>query len=55
MTGLDAAAPALAMIAAMVLAWSGVRLSVGRDTRTKGVLMMMAAAVLIGNVVVWTM
>lgn len=54
MTGLEQIAPAVAMIAAFVLAWFGVRLALRPDTRTKGVLMVVMAAVLVGNVVIWT-
>jgi len=54
MTGLEQAAPAIAMIAAFVLAWFGVRLAMRPDTRTKGMLMVVMALVLVGNVVIWT-
>ncbi|WP_293989983.1 hypothetical protein [Sphingomonas sp.] len=50
MTGLEQAAPAIAMIAAFVLAFFGVRLTLRPDTRTKGVLMVVMALVLVGNV-----
>ena len=55
MTGLEHAAPAIAMAAAFVLAWFGIRLGLRPDTRTKGVLMAVMAAVLVANVVIWTM
>jgi high-affinity Fe2+/Pb2+ permease len=55
MTGLEQAAPAIAMVAAFVLVWFGVRLAMRPDTRTKGVLMVVMAAVLVGNVLVWTL
>ncbi len=55
MTGLEQVAPAMAMIAAFVLAWFGVRLALRLDTRTKGVLMVVMALVLVGNVVIWTL
>ena len=48
---------ALAMIAAFVLGVFGVRLAVrnvGAGDRRQGVLMVVAAAVLVGNVLVWT-
>jgi hypothetical protein len=54
MTGLEQAAPALAMIAAFVLAFFGIRLAMRPDTRTKGLLMVVMALVLLGNVVIWT-
>ena len=48
---------ALAMIAAFVLGVFGARLAVrnvGAGDRRQGVLMVVAAAVLVGNVLVWT-
>ena len=54
MTGIASAAMALAMIAAFVLAIGGARLAMrGRD-RKRGLLMIVAAAVLVGNVLIWT-
>ena len=50
-------APAVAMIAAFVLATFGARLAVrnvAAGDRRQGVLMVVAAAVLVGNVLVWT-
>lgn len=55
MTGLEQAAPAVAMLAAFVLAFFGIRLAMRPDTRTKGVLMVVMALVLVGNVVIWTL
>ena len=46
---------ALAMIAAFVLAVFGVRLAVKGGDRKRGILMVAAAAVLVGNVVILTM
>ena len=46
---------ALAMIAAFVLAIGGVKLALSRENRSRGLLMIAAAAVLIGNVLVWTL
>lgn len=54
MTGLEQAAPAIAMIATFVLAFFGVRLAMRSDTRIKGVLMVVMALVLVGNVLIWT-
>lgn len=54
MNALNQAAPAVAMIAALVLAWFGAKLAIRPDTRIKGVLMIVMAAVLVGNVIVWT-
>jgi hypothetical protein len=55
MTGLEQVAPAIAMIAALVLAFFGISLAMRPDTRIKGVLMVVMAAVLVGNVVIWTL
>ncbi len=47
-------APTVAMLAAVALAWGGAWLWVkGRD-RKRAVLMLVMAAVLVGNVLVWT-
>ncbi|HEU4960252.1 MAG TPA: hypothetical protein VFT56_07570 [Sphingomonas sp.] len=48
------AAPAIAMLAAFALVLGGVALLRRPDARTKGALMLVAAAVLVGNVVIWT-
>ena len=47
-------AMALAMLAALLLAAAGVKLAVNRPTRGRGILMIAAAAVLITNVMIWT-
>jgi hypothetical protein len=47
-------AMALAMLAALLLAAAGVKLAVNRPTRGRGILMIVAAAVLITNVMIWT-
>ena len=52
MTGL---APAVAMLAAFALVIGGLRLVRRPADRTKGVLMLVCAAVLIGNVLIWTL
>jgi len=44
---------ALAMIAAFLLAVFGAKLARGAD-RKRGILMLVAAAVLVGNVLIWT-
>ena len=46
---------AVAMLAALILSYFGVRLSLRPDTRLKGVLMVVMALVLVGNVLVWTL
>ena len=45
---------ALAMIAAMVLITFGAKLALGGAERKQGVLMIVAALVLIANVLIWT-
>jgi high-affinity Fe2+/Pb2+ permease len=45
---------ALAMIAAVMLTLFGVRLAVRRGDRKRGILMVVAAAVLVANVVILT-
>jgi hypothetical protein len=55
MTGAGATLLSILMIAAFVLAGGGLYLVVqGRDRR-KGLLMLVAAAVMVGNVLVWTL
>jgi len=49
-----ALAMAVAMLAAFALAFGGVRLAMRPAERKRGLLMIAAAAVLIGNVVIWT-
>lgn len=55
MTAIASAAPALAMLSAGLLGWFGVRLARRPDTRTKGILMLVMAAVLVCNVLIWTL
>jgi len=45
---------ALAMIAGFLLLAAGVKLALDRQTRTRGVLMVLAALVMIMNVMIWT-
>ncbi|WP_375382164.1 hypothetical protein [uncultured Sphingomonas sp.] len=52
---MDTLAPALAMLATFALAVVGARLVWLGTDRRKGVLMLVMAAVLLGNVVVWTL
>ena len=54
MENFSAAALALAMIAAFLLAAGGARLAFRRETRARGILMIVAAAVLLTNVMIWT-
>ena len=52
--GFAAAAMAIAMIAAFLLAVGGIQLMIRRGETQKGALMLVAAAVLVGNVLIWT-
>ena len=45
---------AIAMTAAFLLVLGGLKLTRQPVTRGKGVLMLVAAAVLVGNVLIWT-
>ena len=45
---------AIAMIAAFLLVIAGVKLALARQTRKRGVLMILAAAVVVMNVMIWT-
>jgi high-affinity Fe2+/Pb2+ permease len=47
-------AMAIAMVAAFLLIAGGVKLMLERQTRVRGVLMIVAALVLITNVMIWT-
>jgi high-affinity Fe2+/Pb2+ permease len=46
---------AVAMIAAFLLAIGGIRRAMRREERGRGLLMLAAAAVIVGNVLVWTL
>ncbi|WP_260598712.1 LPXTG cell wall anchor domain-containing protein [Sphingomonas endolithica] len=54
LTGIGAAAPAIAMLGAFACVGGGVYLLVKRRDRTKGVLMLVMAIVLFANVLIWT-
>jgi hypothetical protein len=45
---------AAAMVAAFLLLAGGVKLTLARQTRTRGVLMIVAALVIVTNVMIWT-
>ena len=45
---------AIAMVAAFLLAAGGVKLTLDRQTRARGILMIVAAAVIVMNVTIWT-
>ena len=53
--GIASAAPALAMLGAFACAGGGGYLIATRRDVKKGVLMLVMAAVLVGNVLIWTM
>ncbi len=53
--GIAAAAPAIAMIAMFACVIGGVGMIVKRGERKKGALMLVMAAGLLGNVLIWTM
>jgi tetraacyldisaccharide-1-P 4'-kinase len=55
MASIGQAAPAIAMLAAFACTFGGVALIRRGDQRTKGVLMLVMAVVLVGNVLVWTL
>jgi hypothetical protein len=54
MDNFSSAAMGLAMIAAFLLLIGGVKLALDRGTRLRGVLMIVAALVLVTNVMIWT-
>ena len=54
MEGFAATAMAVAMLAVFALVFGGVKLALRPDGRKRGLLMIAAAAVLVGNVLVWT-
>jgi high-affinity Fe2+/Pb2+ permease len=55
MTGIAAAALSIAVLAAFALAGGGAWLLIRRNERKQGTLMLIAAAVLFANVLVWTL
>ena len=55
MNGVSATFLSILMVAAFLLAWGGVYLLVKRGDRKKGILMLVAAAVAVGNVLIWTL
>jgi high-affinity Fe2+/Pb2+ permease len=54
MDNLSSIAMALAMVAAFLLIAGGVKLTLDRQTRGRGILMIVAALVLVMNVMIWT-
>ncbi len=51
---LTSTAMALAVICAFFLGFAGFRIVTGREHRARGALMIAAAAVLVANVLIWT-
>jgi high-affinity Fe2+/Pb2+ permease len=54
MQNFSSVAMAVAMVAAFLLLIGGVKLALDRQTRGKGILMILAALVMIMNVMIWT-
>ena len=54
MNEIASAALALAMVAALILIGGGIKLALDRQSRGRGVLMIVAALVLVMNVMIWT-
>jgi high-affinity Fe2+/Pb2+ permease len=54
MTGIAAAALSIAVLASFALLGGGAWLLIKRRERKQGILMLIAAAVLFGNVLIWT-
>lgn len=55
MSGASATFLSILMVAAFLLTMGGIHLLVKRKDRKKGILMLAAAAVAVGNVLVWTL
>jgi high-affinity Fe2+/Pb2+ permease len=54
MQNFSSLAMAAAMVAAFLLLAGGIKLALKRQTRTRGVLMIAAALVIVMNVMIWT-
>ena len=54
MTNFPGIVMAVAMVTAFLLVAGGVRLSLHRQTRGRGILMIVAALVIVMNVMIWT-
>jgi hypothetical protein len=54
MNELTNASMALAIVAAVLLAAAGTKLALVRETRVRGALMIVAALVIVMNVMIWT-
>ncbi len=55
LTGIAAAAPAIAMLGMFACLIGGITLIVKNRDRRKGILMLVMAAVLLANVAIWTL
>jgi high-affinity Fe2+/Pb2+ permease len=53
MNEITSGAMAIAMLAAILLTVAGIKLILSRETRMRGILMIVAAAVLVTNVMIW--
>jgi high-affinity Fe2+/Pb2+ permease len=54
MQNFSSLAMATAMVAAFLLLAAGIKLALTRQTRTRGVLMIVAGLVIVMNVMIWT-
>lgn len=54
MTNFSSVAMALGMVAAFLLLIGGAKLALDGQTRTRGILMIVAALVIVMNVMIWT-
>ena len=54
MENFSSAAMAIAMVAGFLLLIGGVKLALDRQTRGRGILMIVAALVMVMNVMIWT-
>ena len=54
MSNFSSVAMALGMVCALLLLLGGAKLALERQTRTRGVLMIVAALVIVMNVMIWT-
>ncbi|HEU5482294.1 MAG TPA: hypothetical protein VFU80_04270 [Sphingomicrobium sp.] len=55
METLTSVAFSLAVICAFLLGFAGFRIATGRADRTRGILMIAAGAVILANVLIWTL
>jgi hypothetical protein len=54
MQNFSSVAMALAMVGAILLLAAGIKLALARQTRSRGILMIVAALVIVTNVMIWT-